>query len=193
MYATNLPDLIERMKACEQTRGLSVLEHGHSVHESYLQLIRELEQGDGPPVLQDRWEWLRERLVAFDEIWRYQVYHDCGKPACAADGHFPNHAEHSAIQWGILNPSDSRVFDLIRHDMKFHLINAEEAADFWPHPLAPTLYVTAWAEIRANAGMFGGEDSVSFKIKRKKLERAGRALKSPVLEEIQYGREGDIR
>lgn len=192
MYADNLSDLIAWMEATEQTHGLSVLEHGHMVHESYLQLVDELDQGVGPSVLQNLWESLRERLVALKDIEEYQVYHDCGKPVCAAGGHFPGHAEHSANQWAKLF-GQGTVSELMRLDMKFHLMNAEEAATFWSHPLAPTLYVTAWAEIRANAGMFGGEDSTSFKIKKKKLERAGRALKSPVLEEIQHGRERNIR
>lgn len=177
MYATNLNDLISRMQACEQTAGVSVLEHGWSVHQSYQDLIKALDRGYGPTVLQNLWETLRERLVAPDDIEVYQTYHDCGKPACANEGHFPDHAEHSAKQWeAIYGPGI--VSELMRLDMKFHLMNATEAADFWSHPLAPTLYVTAWAEILANAAMFGGEDSVSFKIKKKKLERAGRALKS---------------
>ena len=187
MYADNLSDLIAWMECTEQTRGLSVLGHGHMVHESYLQLVSELEQGVGPSVLQNLWESLRERLVSPADIEEYQVYHDCGKPVCAADGHFPDHAEHSAKQWEKLF-GPGTVSELMRLDMKFHLMNATEAADFWSHPLAPTLYVTAWAEIRANAEMFGGEGSTSFKIKRKKLERAGRALKSLVLEEIHNGR-----
>lgn len=176
MYATNLPELIERMKSCEQTSGLSVLEHGHMVHESYLQLVQELEQGVGPVTLQNLWEWLRERLVSPDEIRTYQIYHDCGKPVCANGGHFPEHAKHSCKQWAKIygNGTISRLMGM---DMCFHLMNAAQASTFWKNPLAPTLYVTAWAEIRANAGMFGGEDSVSFKKKRKRLERAGRALK----------------
>lgn len=176
MYADNLPDLILRM-ACEQTPGLSVLEHGHRVHESYLQLVQELELGDGPAVLQNLWESLRERLVSPEEIRTYQIYHDCGKPACLEDGRFPDHAYHSMAQWSRLYGSGT-VSELMGMDMAFHLANAEAAKLLWENPLAPTLYVTAWAEIRANASMFGGEDSVSFKMKRKRLERAGRALKS---------------
>lgn len=178
MYATSFESLIESMKATEQTAGLSVLEHGHSVHQSYQELLRELDRGEGPPVLQSLWETLSGRLVSPEQIERYQVYHDCGKPVCASDGHFPDHAEHSANQWALLFPDDTVVADLMRLDMQFHLMNAEDAKAFWPHPLAATLYVTAWAEIRANAAMFGGEDSVSYKMKRKRLERAGRALKS---------------
>lgn len=177
MYALTLKDLLERMEACEQTPGLSVLEHGQDVYQSFCELVSELEAGVGPTVLQNLWESLRERLVDPGTVWRYQVFHDCGKPECARDGHFPEHALHSANQWGVLYPEDRVVYDLMKYDMAFHTMNATEAAAFWKNPLAPTLYVTAWAEIRANAAMFGGEDSTSFKIKRKKLERAGRALK----------------
>lgn len=176
MYATNLPDLIKRMEACEQTPGLSVLEHGHRVHQSYLQLVQELEQGVGPAVLQSLWEGLRERLVSPEDIEEYQIYHDCGKPVCSVGGRFPDHAYHSAKQWSLLHGRGT-VSELMSMDMVFLLANAEAAKLIWTHHLAPTLYVTAWAEILANASMFGGEDSTSFKIKRKKLERAGRALK----------------
>lgn len=178
MYATSFEELTLAMAATEQTAGLSVLEHGHSVHQHYQELLRELNQGDGPPTLQNLWETLSGRLVDADLIWRYQVYHDCGKPVCADNGHFPDHAEHSANQWALLFPEDPIVADLMRMDMQFHSMNAADAAIFWEHPLAPTLYVTAWAEIRSNASMFGGEDSVSFKMKKKRLDRAGRALKS---------------
>lgn len=187
MYADNLSDLIDWMEVTEQTPGLSVLGHGYMVHQRYQELLEELNRGDGPPVLQNLWETLRERLVSPEDIEEYQVYHDCGKPVCANGGHFPNHAEHSAKQWERLF-GKCTVAELMRLDMQFHLMNAEEAATFWENPLAPTLYVTAWAEIQANASMFGGVDSTSYKIKRKKLERAGRALKSSVLEEIQHGR-----
>lgn len=176
MYATNFDSLIESMKSTEQTTGISVLDHGHRVHQRYLELVQELNQGIALPGIQNVWERLRERLVSPAEMERYQVYHDCGKPACASDGHFPDHAEHSANQWALLFPEETVVADLMRLDMQFHLMNAEDAKAFWPHPLAPTLFVTAWAEILANAEMFGGQESTSFKMKRKRLERAGRAL-----------------
>ena len=38
------------------------------------------------------------------------------------------------------------------------------------------LYLTAWSEILANSTMFGGKESDSFKIKRKKLIQAGKKL-----------------
>lgn len=176
MYATSFESLIDSMESTEQTSGLSVLEHGRMVHQRYRELVQELNQGIALPGIQNVWERIRERLVSPEEMERYQVYHDCGKPACAADGHFPDHAEHSANQWALLFPEDVTVSDLMRLDMQFHLMNAEDAKAFWPHPLAPTLFVTAWAEILANASMFGGVESTSFKMKRKRLERAGRAL-----------------
>lgn len=176
MYATSFDSLIGSMKATEQTAGVSVLDHGHRVHQRYGELVQELNQGIALPGIQNVWERIRERLVSPDQMERYQVYHDCGKPACHTDGHFPDHAEHSANQWALLFPEETVVADLMRLDMQFHLMNAEDAKAFWPHPLAPTLFVTAWAEILANAEMFGGQESTSFKMKRKRLERAGRAL-----------------
>lgn len=177
MYADNMADLIDWMEATEQTPGLSVLGHGHMVHQRYLELVQELELGVGPTVLQNLWESLRERLVSPEDIEEYQIYHDCGKPVCSVGGRFPDHAYHSAKQWSLLHGRGT-VSELMSMDMVFHLANAEAAKLIWTHHLAPTLYVTAWAEILANASMFGGEDSVSFKKKRKRLDRAGRALKS---------------
>lgn len=59
-------------------------------------------------------------------------------------------------------------------DMQFHTLKGEALDELWKHPLSYTLYLTAWAEIKANCKMFGGEDSVSYKIKKKHLIKAGK-------------------
>jgi hypothetical protein len=46
---------------------------------------------------------------------------------------------------------------------------------------AATLWVAGWAEIHANAAMFGGFESTSFKIKRKHLLSRGKALAARIL------------
>lgn len=46
--------------------------------------------------------------------------------------------------------------------------------------VAPSLLLTAWAEIFANAEMFGGRESISFKMKYKSLSRATRAIRKAI-------------
>lgn len=110
---------------------------------------------------------------------RYQEYHDCGKPFCRTvddEGkvHFPDHANVSANVWNTLFPDESTIQELMHKDMTFHMGRSEDFDEIWKDPLAPTLYITAWAEIIANSTMFGGQDSTSFKIKKKKLIQAGK-------------------
>lgn len=109
----------------------------------------------------------------------YQVFHDCGKPACQTIDeqgrkHFPDHAEWSKKQYIKVFGENGTVPELIGSDMDFHTKSGEDLAHLWKSPLAPTLYFTAWAEIIANSTMFGGFDSTSFKIKKKKLLQAGK-------------------
>ncbi|EBS4516491.1 hypothetical protein DQT32_03570 [Salmonella enterica subsp. enterica serovar Braenderup] len=112
-------------------------------------------------------------------VLRYQEYHDCGKPFCRVvdeEGkvHFPDHANVSADVWKKLFPDETVIQELMRKDMTFHVAKSEDFDTIWTDPLAPTLYLTAWAEILANCTMFGGQDSTSFKIKKKKLIQAGK-------------------
>ena len=55
-------------------------------------------------------------------------------------------------------------------------MKAEDVIGFCSQQEAPTLLLTGLAEIHANAGMFGGVASVSFKIKWKQLDRRGQAI-----------------
>lgn len=111
----------------------------------------------------------------------YHEFHDCGKPACLiidAEGkrHYPNHAEWSKQQYVEIFVSNGTVPELIGMDMDFHTKSGEDLIDLWKSPLAPTLYFTAWAEIIANSSMFGGQDSTSFKIKKKRLIKAAKCM-----------------
>lgn len=164
-YAKSLDELESLMVATAQTKGLNVLEHGRKVRESYLRL-----DDESCPMFST----LRPLLVDDQEIARYQIYHDCGKALCAADGHFPDHAKISSEQWSRLFPDEGCVSALMAMDMLFHTGRGDEIVELWKHPLAPTLYLTAWAEIYANAEMFGGVESDSFKIKKKRLIQAGK-------------------
>lgn len=53
--------------------------------------------------------------------------------------------------------------------MEFHTKKTNELVELSKHKLGFALYLTAWAELFANSSMFGGVESVSYKIKRKKL------------------------
>lgn len=58
-------------------------------------------------------------------------------------------------------------------DMEAHTISREGYAEFCARPEAMTLLITALCELQANASMFGGLGSDSFKIKAKRLEKLG--------------------
>ena len=177
MYASTLEDLIFKMKNTKQFENMDVLQHGESVHSAYLELISELENGNHQ--ISDLYFKLKNKLLDIDTMERYHIYHDCGKPFCQDDaGRFPNHAMHSCNQWKLLFPDDVIVQELMKHDMDFHIMRGDDIMNLWQNPLAPSLYLTAWAELEANAVMFGGRNSDSYKIKRKRLIQAGKKYDS---------------
>ena len=176
-------DLIEAMQSCQQTEGQSVYAHGEAVHDRMRQLIRYLDSGEviGDWILPNWVQVYRTQLLStlmprciIDE---YTLFHDCGKPYCPSDGErkFPNHAEASYRTWLGVGGSPSAA-RLMRMDMLIHTLKADGVPIFCTHREAPTLLLAGLAEIHANAGMFGGVDSVSFKIKWKHLDRRGRAI-----------------
>ena len=117
---------------------------------------------------------------------RYQLWHDCGKPATRqvdADGrvHYPDHADASSRIWLQLG-GEPEIAELIRRDMECHLLRPAGAAAFAKTPFALELLITSLCELHANATMFGGMDSESFKIKFKRLDRCG----SIILKELGY-------
>ncbi len=168
------------MRSCEQTAGMDMLQHGRLVHEHYLDLISQLESGAHEcPELNKLWSHLKHAIPPADILKRYHVYHDCGKHLCLEIGEdgkrrFPNHAEHSAKQYSHIFPEDGLITALIRHDLDFHILRGDDLLRLWKSPFAPALYFTAWAEISANAEMFGGKQSESYKIKRSRLIQAGK-------------------
>jgi hypothetical protein len=161
-----------------------MLQHGQSVHAQYRQIQRDFELGQlDCKELQALYLRFGHELPDAESLERYHVYHDCGKHLCViqtAEGkkQFPNHAAVSAQQYGILFPEDSTTKQLISLDMAFHTLRGEELLRLCINPLAPVLYFTAWAEVNANAQMFGGRSSESYKIKRSRLIQAGKKLLS---------------
>lgn len=185
MMITSVRALRRAMRACEQTSGLSVLAHGVQVARYF----RDLQQH----VLHQtplRYEWklpewaysavLWQQVLPTKTVQRYQIYHDCGKSFCktvdeAGRVHFPEHARVSAEIWRSLG-QDSVEADLMSRDMEIHLLKDDGVDAFCRSQLAATLLLTGLAEIHANAAMFGGIDSVSFKMKHKHLSRRGKAI-----------------
>ena len=174
------------MQACQQTEGQSVYQHGLSVKEHTFQLIGYLESG----TISGDWrlpDWLTEyssqilsALLSRDIIEEYTIYHDCGKPYCKSvdeNGrtHFPNHADVSYLTWlGVGGRCDAAK--LMKMDMMIHTMKAKDVDEFVTHPEACTLLLAGLAEIHANAKMFGGIDSTSFKIKWSQINKRGKAI-----------------
>lgn len=170
-FLTDLEALKAAMVSTEQIKGLNVLEHGLMVANEYSKILN----GDiDDEFLISMYELLKDRLLDDVTMNRYHIYHDCGKPLVLIDGRFPDHALASSSQWRLLFPEDEDVIELMKLDMEFHTKRGDEILELWKHPLAPSLYITAWAELYANSSMFGGTDSDSFKIKRKRLIQAGK-------------------
>lgn len=167
------------MSTCLQSENMNMLQHGQAVHAQYLQLISDLQSGQTDcKELQQLWAEFGDRLPPPSALSKYHIYHDCGKHLCLTieDGkrRFPNHAEWSAKQYAHIFPDDGFTTALIRHDMDFHMLRGDELKKLWKSPFAPILYFTAWAEINANAEMFGGRESESYKIKRSRLIQAAK-------------------
>lgn len=181
----NLADVVRAMKDCQQTPGVSVLKHGVLVRRAYLTLLAVC-RGEKP--LPQGWRipgWashakILERQAPDRQAVFYQVYHDCGKPFVRhvdAEGrqHFPGHALASGRIWRAIG-GDVGVAHLMEMDMDAHLLKADGIEEFAKRVQAPTLLLTALAEVHANAEMFGGLTSDSFKIKAKHLEKRGRQV-----------------
>ena len=173
------------MKNCPQTNTQSVYDHGVSVRAYFLQLSTYLQNGwltgwEVPEWLLKYRKEIREALLPLDIIMDYTLYHDCGKPYCIeydieGKRHFPNQAEKSYETWMSMGGNET-VGNLIRKDMMIHQIKAKDIDDFIKYPEAITLLMVGLAEIHSNAEMFGGQDSVSFKIKYKQIEKRGAAI-----------------
>lgn len=170
------------MKGCEQAPGFSVYDHGLSVANHYRDLYNLLASQTAP----GSYEWhlpdgvraqlqeLHERALTPKEARLYHVFHDCSKPSVlqVIDGkrHFPGHAEASARLYREAMPGDELTARLISKDMLCHTTKPAGADELVRDPDFPTLMLTAWAELHANASvLFGGFESDSFKIKRKRL------------------------
>lgn len=168
------------MKAGHQTAGLSYWEHGELVAARFRDLMNPNPNMTWrlPDWFTENADFIRAQLQPdFELISTYQLWHDLGKPFCRTvdeDGkvHYPNHAEISAQIWKDLG-GDDRIGQLIEQDMLCHQLRPADAVAFAANPNALILLVTALCELHANATMFGGIQSDSFKIKFKRLDKCG--------------------
>lgn len=162
------------MSNCFQFENINMLQHGEMVHESYLQLMQDLENGKEVPIFQELYDLTKHKILPTHALKNYHIYHDCGKHIQIeydenGRRQFPNHAANSTQQYAILFRQDVNTQFLILHDMHFHTKRGDELAWLFRHPLGPNLFFTALAEINANCQMFGGRNSDSYKIKLKRL------------------------
>ncbi len=184
-YPLTIDEAVVAMKRCEQFPGFSVFDHGNSVFDHYQALVDVLIEKRSP----EAWR-LPKKLPVFavkalenvhtaQVLQNYMIYHDIGKPYCRvldASGqyHFPNHAEVSseiAKRLGF----DTTICRLMLFDMDLHVEKSERVEHRLKHDWslqdACSLALVSLSEIHANARMFGGIESTSFKIKFKALER----------------------
>jgi hypothetical protein len=184
-FQGSLLTLRKAMRETQQMPNLSVLQHGIQVARYFDDLHQHIEH-DTP--LKYEWklpEWvynktLWSQIMSLKTVRTYQIYHDCGKPFCrtvddAGKQHFPDHATTSADIWMSLT-GEKEVSYLMAHDMDIHLLKGNQVQDFAQQPQAATLLLTGLSELHANASMFGGIESTSFKIKFKQINRRGKAI-----------------
>lgn len=167
------------MTICYQAENLNMLQHGKSVYKEYRKLIYQLNNSEGDATLLAVYSLIKDSIPPPSVLKRYMVLHDCGKHLCLITDengkrHFPNHAQNSANQFLAIFAEDRFTSILISKDMDFHLARGEQLETIWKNPLAPILYLSAWASINANAEMFGGKESDSYKIKRSRLIQSGK-------------------
>lgn len=175
------------MKSCTQTKNQSILDHGFSVKNHLFDLISHLEKGTPlkyewklPNWVYDNKDLLLSSLPSKQTLKLYTVFHDIGKPFCQeidSDGksHFPNHSEVSQQVFDKYF-NDTIASSLIKHDMDIHLLKSDDIESFCKNPFALTLLLTGLSELHSNAKLFGGTDSVSFKIKWKHINKRGNQI-----------------
>ncbi len=182
-------EVVEAMQGCEQRSGQNIWEHGVSVRDHLMELLKFLR--DPHYTCKYTWrfpQWLLSHSRALLELLppdhvleKYALWHDCGKPFCKVldgDGksHYPNHAQVSASVFRELYPEQEDVAKLIEMDMDVHLLQTEDMDAFCKRPEAISLLLAGLAEVHSNAELFGGLTKESFKIKWKHLDRRGTAI-----------------
>jgi len=183
------------MANCEQTKGMSVLDHGKSVKEYLFDLLDHLRnktplkyEWSLPNWVYEYSDFLLKNIVDDKTLSLYTKYHDCGKPFCMeidenGKRHFPNHAQKSYEIFKQVFKNEVAA-ELVKHDMDIHLLKADGVEEFCKSPYAITLLLAGLAEIHSNAVMFGGIESTSFKIKLKSITQRGKQIISILNDKI---------
>ena len=174
--------LHEKMRECKQTDTMSIMQHGLDVSAKYNDILKILSNKMDniyqlPEKLFEIFRNRHDELLDDYIMNHYHIYHDCGKSLCLeidkkGRQHFPNHSMYSYTQFKMIFPDKETEALMILHDMYFHTMKTEDLKDLALSKYGFSLYLTSWAEIFSNAEMFGGTDSISFKIKKKKLIKA---------------------
>lgn len=182
------------MQECVHYGTQSILDHGKSVNNYYTKIINN--EFDGlkiPDWFLTYKDKIKSNLLDVKVTQQYHIYHDCGKPSTKtvdSDGkiHYPNHAEVSKQLW-LEADGDPLTGELIGLDMIFHTETPEDIlSKHLDITIGCTLLLTALSELHANAQLFGGVDSDSFKIKFKRLEkRAKKCLYEWFEHKFMYG------
>lgn len=172
------------MHSCLQTEGQSIYQHGQSVKEHYFELLFMLKNNLTLP----GWHlpnWLfkfrnqiLENLLSEEIMTEYLIYHDCSKPFCKTideNGkvHFPDHAEKSYHLW-LNSGGNEQAALLMKMDMDIHKLKSNDIKEFIKRKECISLLLAGLSEVYSNSKLFGGIESVSFKIKNKHLEKVGK-------------------
>ncbi len=175
------------MKDCPQTEGQSTLDHGFSVKNHLFDLLNHLRNGSPlkyewkiPDWVYDNKDLILRSLPSDKTLKLYTIFHDCGKWKCLtidSNGkrHFPFHSDESyKIFKNIFN--DETAACLIKHDMDIHTLKSKDLDNFCKNVNCLSLLLVGLCEINSNARMFGGYDSLSFKIKYKSIQKMGKKI-----------------
>ncbi len=163
--------------------GLTMRQHGEAVWQNTRKLI--LGYFDGfklPKWFLEEHKFIVNNLHDWNTIKTYNQYHDAGKFSCRivdADNreHFPDHEFYSKMIFLDVYPEEHLIAELIGLDMIMHTEKYEQIMERnLPAKTLMTLLITAFAEIHANAELFGGIESTNFKIKYKRLDKLGKKL-----------------
>ncbi len=187
-YYQDYNHMIEIMKSTWQILGRqTVYEHCLSVKGKSLELYDYLTKGTPlksqwrlPSWIQEYRETIVKELVPRSALGRYAEYHDCGKPLVAelknGKPHFPGHEFYSAAVYRSWMRNDRSVIRLIKNDMLIHRSKCEDLDEICRLRERMTLLIVSLAEVHANAELFGGIESDSFKMKFKKIDARGKAV-----------------
>ena len=161
------------------------MQHGILVNQYFLDLYSHLQFNTKlqynwilPTWIYDNKDYILKNLLPIGMLSNYQIYHDIGKPFCKTydiedkKPHFYNHETISAE----IYPGNTETKALIASDMIIHTIKDSQMDDFSKKDEAISLLITGLSEIHANAEMFGGISSTSFKIKYKQINTRGKTL-----------------